>query len=64
MSVARQSLSQIFVVPAILSVLTIGGLIFALIEDGLWDALSWIALSVPVALYVGCIARGRRQKTP
>ena len=62
MTVVRQPLSQIFVIPAILSVLTIGGLIFALIEDGIWDALSWVALSVPIALYVGCVARGRRQK--
>jgi hypothetical protein len=42
-----------------LSVLSAGGLIFALVEDGVWDALSWAALSIPIALLVFCIARGR-----
>ena len=36
-----------------------GGLIFALVEDGLWDALSWLTLSIPIALLLLCIARGR-----
>jgi hypothetical protein len=56
----RQTLKQIFLIPAILAVLTFGGLVFALVEDGIWDALSWAALSVPIALYIACIARGRR----
>jgi cell division protein FtsW (lipid II flippase) len=59
---ARQSLKQIFLIPAILAVLSTGGLIFALIEDGIWDALSWIALSIPIVLYVSCIANGGRQR--
>jgi hypothetical protein len=63
MNRARPTLKQIFLIPAILAVLSIGGLIFALVEDGIWDALSWIALSAPIALYVGYIARGRRLKS-
>jgi hypothetical protein len=59
----RQTLKQIFLIPLILAVLTAGGLVFALVEDGMWDALSWVALSVPIALYLGCIARGRQQPT-
>jgi len=41
-------------------VLSGAGLIFALLEDGLWDALSWVSLAFPVALFAICVARGRR----
>jgi hypothetical protein len=55
----RQTVGQILLIPAVLSVLSAGGLIFALVEDGVWDALSWAVLSIPIALLVICIARGR-----
>ena len=55
----RQTVGQILTVPAVLAVLSAGGLIFALVEDGIWDALSWVTLSIPIALLVVCIARGR-----
>jgi hypothetical protein len=55
----RQTVGQILMVPAVLAVLSAGGLIFALMEDGIWDALSWVTLSIPIALLVICIARGR-----
>ena len=55
----RQTVGQILLIPAALAVLSAGGLIFALVEDGIWDALSWVALSIPIALLVICIARGR-----
>jgi len=63
MTSRRQTLGQIFLIPAILAVVTLGGLVFALVEDGVWDAFSWVALSAPIVLYVGCIARGRRPRT-
>jgi len=56
----RQTVSQILMIPAALAVLSAGGLIFALVEDGVWDALSWVTLSIPIALFVICIVRGRR----
>jgi hypothetical protein len=56
---ARQTIGQILVIPTALAVLSAAGLIFALVEDGIWDALSWVALSIPIALLVICIARGR-----
>jgi hypothetical protein len=46
----RQSLGAIFLVPAILAVLTCVGLVSALLGDELWDGLSWLALSVPIAV--------------
>jgi len=55
----RQTVGQILWIPAALAVLCAGGLIFALVEDGIWDALSWVTLSIPIALLVICIARGR-----
>jgi hypothetical protein len=55
----RQTVGQILLIPAVLSVLSAGGLIFALVEDGVWDALSWVTLAIPIALLVICIARGR-----
>jgi hypothetical protein len=55
----RQTVGQILLIPAVLAVLSVGGLIFALVEDGLWDALSWVTLSIPIALLGICIARGR-----
>jgi hypothetical protein len=48
----RQSLVAIFLVPAILAVLSGVGLISALLGDGVWDGLSWLALSVPIVVVV------------
>lgn len=44
--------------PIALSGFTIVGLISALIADGIWDAFSWVALSLPAltALYIAIIA--------
>ena len=56
---ARQTIGQILAIPGALAVLSAAGLIFALVEDGIWDALSWVALSIPIVLLVICIARGR-----
>ena len=55
----RQTVGQILMIPAVLAVLSAGGLIFALVEDGIWDALSWVTLSIPIVLLVVCITRGR-----
>ena len=58
---ARQTLGQIFLMPAILGVLSASGLIFALVEDGIWDALSWMALTLPIVLFATCVVRGRQE---
>ena len=55
----RQSLSQMFSVPAVLALLSAVGLIAALVGDGAWDALSWLTLAAPAAVPVYFIARGR-----
>ncbi len=57
----RRRLGAIFLVPAILAVLSGVGLISALLGDGVWDGLSWLALSVPIAVVAWCAVL-RRQK--
>lgn len=52
---ARQPLSRIFAVPAVLGILTTIGLLSALIGDGIFDGLSWLTLAAPIAIPVYCI---------
>lgn len=42
--------------PVALGLLTAGGLLSALVGDGIWDALSWALLAVPVVtgLWFAC----------
>ena len=45
-----RSLWQIFMWPTALVLMTIVGLLSALVADGMWDLLSWLMLLVPVAI--------------
>ena len=38
--------------PAILTAVTFCGLLSALLGDGIWDAASWFALAIPLAVIV------------
>lgn len=44
------SLSRIFKAPSVLACIIGFGLLSALFGDGLWNVLSWIAMSVPLAV--------------
>lgn len=55
----RQTTAQIFTIPAILALLGGAGLIFALVGDGIWDGLSWLALSVSIVIFAICFWRGK-----
>ena len=44
------SIGTIYRVPLFIAVVSVVGLSSALLGDGMWDALSWLALTVPVAL--------------
>lgn len=55
----RQTARQIFAGPLIVALLSAAGLLAALVGDGIWDAVSWATLLVPIALCAGFIARGR-----
>lgn len=55
MSAARnrhRTISEIFVWPLVVGVLSLIGLVAALIGDGLWDAVSWATLLPPVAVVI------------
>jgi len=60
----RESLGDIFLVPAIIAAVSCAGLISALVGDDLWDVLSWVTLSVPVAVAVWYAFRRRRSAKP
>ena len=47
----RRSLAQTFAIPTLVGIASLGGLVFALVGDGAWDALSWAALALPVVLF-------------
>jgi len=57
--VAHRSLSQIFAAPLVIAIVSTVGLISALVGDGVWDAVSWVALGLPVLLYLLFIWRRR-----
>ncbi len=57
---SRQSLWAIFILPAIIALFSLVGLVAALLDDGVYDLLSWLALGVPVAVIVWSL-RWRRQ---
>jgi hypothetical protein len=59
----HRTIGQIFAVPALIGVMSIVGLIAALVGDGVWDGLSWLMLVTPIAIYAACIYIPRRSKT-
>jgi len=50
------SFRRLWLAPLLLGLLSLLGLVVALLADGWGDALSWLALGVPVwvCLYYGC----------
>lgn len=52
--------------PALIALLSVAGLASALIGDGAWDAISWLMLLVPIAVYGGYIfvARSKPERNP
>ncbi|MFT3966313.1 MAG: hypothetical protein QM690_10565 [Sphingobium sp.] len=59
-SKTRRSLWQIFRLPLLIGLLSVIGLISALVGDDVWDLLSWIMLAVPIAVIAGPLFRMRR----
>lgn len=50
-------LLEIFRIPVLVGVLTAIGLVAALVGDGAWDLLSWLALAIPLAVIGWGLAR-------
>ena len=57
--VAHRSLTEIFAAPLVIAIVSTVGLISALVGDGWWDAVSWVALGLPVLLYLLFLWRRR-----
>lgn len=53
-----QSASEVFRVPAVLGLLTVAGLVSALVGDEGWDLVSWLTLAGPI-LVIGWAWRRR-----
>ena len=54
----QSSLRKVFSMPLVIGLLSVAGLFSALLDDGVWDILSWIGLGVPVWLSLrGLFAR-------
>lgn len=57
----RHSLAAVFAIPAAVAVLSLFGLVAALIGDGVWDVAGWITLGVSLTVLVwALIARRHR----
>lgn len=56
----QKSLRSIFAIPLGIALLSIIGLVSALTGDGLRDAISWVALGVPVSV-IGWALKWRRE---
>lgn len=56
-----RSLWAVFRWPAVLAVISIVGLLAALLGDGAWDAMSWIALAIPVAIALRGLQQASRR---
>ncbi|QHV95129.1 hypothetical protein [Spirosoma endbachense] len=39
---------HIWTIPLLLGIISLGGLISALVGDTIWDVLSWLTLSIPL----------------
>jgi hypothetical protein len=51
----RKSFSQIWLWPAVLALLILFGLLSALLgQGGIWWPVSWLTLTIPLAVVVGC----------
>ena len=45
---------RVFGMPLLLALISLLGLVSALLGDGVWDALSWLALGIPVVVALRC----------
>jgi hypothetical protein len=54
-----RGIAGIFLAPALIAACVAAGLVSALLGDGIWDAMSWIALLVPVGIIVRQLWRQR-----
>lgn len=61
---ARVRSHRLWAGPVVLAVLTVAGLASALVGDGWWDAVSWVALGIPMAAALWFGVRRSRSGRP
>jgi hypothetical protein len=50
---------RVFFMPCVLALVSAFGLVSALVGDGIWDGLSWLALAAPLATICFYLMRAR-----
>ena len=60
MKAPNLNVRQIYSRPAVLAIVSFVGLVSALVGDGLWGGLSWVGLSIPLAVIAYFLRRARR----
>ncbi len=55
------ALTKVYRIPLVLSLITSAGLLSALLGDGVWDALSWALLAVPLFLVSLSLFRSKKK---
>ncbi|MEQ1813662.1 MAG: hypothetical protein ABL860_04320 [Candidatus Nitrotoga sp.] len=55
---------RLYGIPSALAILSGGGLISALLADGFWDGVSWVALSIPAAAAIWFVLRPAGSHVP
>lgn len=58
------SLRQIFTMPLVLACIIGFGLLCALFGDGIWNVLSWVAMSVPLVVIAYHVLKVRDRSRP
>jgi hypothetical protein len=48
----NNSLLRLWGKPLLIALLSIAGLVAALVGDGIWDIFSWLALGIPVIIII------------
>ena len=52
-----QTTIQIWTAPIVLGIVSAIGLVSALLGDGMWDVLSWVTLTAPIAAVLWFVVR-------
>lgn len=61
MSTYTRSFWEIYRWPLFLAIIIMGGLLSALLGDGIWNGLSWLLLAIPLLLIAGCLFGSRHR---
>ncbi|MGJ5043529.1 MULTISPECIES: hypothetical protein [unclassified Bradyrhizobium] len=59
---AQLSTWQVFRAPLLIGLVAAAGLAFGLFGDGLWDALCWLGLSIPIPILLSLAYGTRRSR--